>query len=328
MAIEAMIHWLFSNRPIGRFLFALLISVPSSVGHCIAEPAITALAFSSDNQWLLAGSQRGLSVFSWPGLKQIRTLDCGLDNIHDIAPSFDGKRVLIGGGSPGLSGIVQMRSWPELELINTWADHQDIVYQVAWCDDGREWGSSSWGSDCKVYELGAKTPHVTITEHSAPLFAATYLAGQYLATAGADRTIVISDTRSGKVQRGLKQHTKSIHALAYQPARQDSQPRLLASASEDRTVRFWQAEIGRMVRFHRFASTPRAMDWTNDGRQLIVGCDDGTITQLDPTSLVTVVLSNQAFGPLNILVDAGNERIVLNAGAELIALEIPIQAIR
>lgn len=323
MVIELKIPCAFRTVLSYRLWLELLTLVACCDGLCIAEPPITALAFSSDHQWILAGSQRGLVVHRWPDLNQVTTLDCGLDNIHDIAFSWDGKQVLVGGGSPGIRGIVQLRSWPELELLSMWADHPDIVYQIAWRDDCREWGAASWGSECRVYELGAKIPHVTIAAHSAPLFAVTYLAGRYLATAGADRTIVVSDAQSGSMLRALKQHTNSIHALAFQPANQDSQQRLLASASEDRTVRFWQAEIGRMVRFYRFPTTPRAMNWTKDGRQLIVGCDDGTITQLDPTTLATEVLYDKAFGTQNILVDAQDERIVFNVGSQLRVLKLP-----
>lgn len=304
-------------------VFALLTIATIDFLICNADPPITALAFTKDQLQVISGSQRGLVVCNWPNLTQTRSFDCGLDNIHCIAPSLDRKELLVGGGRPGLSGVVQLRSWPELELKETWQDHRDVVYEVAWREDGSEWASVSWDGVCKVYAVNAKSAHSSKTNHSAPLFAATYLGGRTLATAGVDRTIVVSNTESGKVIRSLTQHTKTIHALASQPSRADVPQRLLASASEDRTVRFWQAEIGRMVRFLRFASIPRAIAWSPDGSRLVVGCDDGTVNEVDPDSLSVQIIAKKGIGVQNIIVDAGYKHIVATGGEELWSIQIP-----
>ena len=306
----------------GWISLALLFFADCFAASCVAQSPITALVFSSDSKWVLAGSQQGVAISSWPELKPSRIVDCGLDSIHAMAMSKDGKRLYVGGGSPGQCGIVQQRDWPELNLERTWNDHQDVVYAISLSEDGKEWCSASWSGDCKVYALDAVSCHEMVTAHSAPLFAANFISNDLLVTAGVDRTIVLSDTRSGKTLHVLKQHTKSVHALAYQPRINEGQPSLLASAGDDRTVRFWQAEIGRLVRFHRFESIPLAIAWTNAGDKLIVGCDDGTVWQLDPLSLATTVIAKHKFGIQNLLVDPKNDELVLSVGASLIATSL------
>ena len=289
---------------------------------CMAEPPITALAFTLDGQQVIAGSQRGVRIHDWPSLSLVQSKDCELDSIHDISVSPDGGQLLVAGGSPGELGVVQLRSWPSLDLVRSWREHQDVVYKTAWRSDGKEWVSASWDGYCRVCRLDAEASHVKMTSHSGPVFAATYLSDGSVATAGGDRTIVVWNSSSGQSTRVLRQHTGSVHALALQPASDGGLERLLASASEDRTVRFWQANLGRMVRFHRFSSVPRSIAWTHDGRWLIAGCDDGTIVQLDPVTLMSAVLSQQEASVLNILAEAKGEELCISVGSDVKRLKI------
>jgi len=305
------------------FISALLFSSLGLDRICSADPPITALAFSLKQRQLMAGSQKGMLVLEWPGLKQVRLKDCELDSIHDISVSPDEKHVLVAGGSPGSSGVVQMRSWPELELEQSWNEHQDVVYKVAWRADGQEWVSASWDGFCKVCSWNAKASRIIMTSHSGPVFDATYVLDGSVATAGGDGTIVVWKPGSGETVRVLRQHTGTVHALALQPVREGNQERLLASASVDRTVRFWQPNVGRLVRFHRFPSTPRSIAWTRDGRSLIVGCDDGLVVQLDPVSLTSAIASQRDSRVLSIVADLGDNLIAVSTGSNVRAIERP-----
>jgi WD40 repeat protein len=52
---------------------------------------------------------------------------------------------------------------------------------------------------------------------------------------------------------------------------------MVASAAADRTIRFWQPTIGRMVRYIRLDAEPLEIAWLNDGTQLVAACVDGRI---------------------------------------------------
>ena len=63
---------------------------------------------------------------------------------------------------------------------------------------------------------------------------------------------------------------------------------MVASAASDKTIRFWQPTIGRMVRYIRLKSEPLNIAWTNDGERILASCVDGHLRVVDPVE-VTVM---------------------------------------
>ena len=54
----------------------------------------------------------------------------------------------------------------------------------------------------------------------------------------------------------------------------------------------------------------------------MVGCDDGSVVQLDPLLLTTKVISQQEAGISNVAVAANNESLCISVGAKTIAIQI------
>ena len=60
---------------------------------------------------------------------------------------------------------------------------------------------------------------------------------------------------------------------------------MVASAARDKTIRFWQPTIGRMVRYIRLDSEPLNIAWTNNGDRILATCADGHLRVIDPIEL-------------------------------------------
>ena len=58
----------------------------------------------------------------------------------------------------------------------------------------------------------------------------------------------------------------------------------LATAAGDRTIRFWQPSIGRMMRYVRLESEPLDIAWTGES-QIIASCVDGKARVVDTANV-------------------------------------------
>ena len=86
------------------------------------------------------------------------------------------------------------------------------------------------------------------------------------------------DRRSACVlQTTYYEHTGEVTALAWSPVAS-----MIASASEDGTVRVWDARTGVTCLVERQACVAvRTLSWSPDGCFLAIGCDDNSIRVLD-----------------------------------------------
>ena len=256
-----------------------------SAAPAIAQPPVTALAFTPAGTQVVVGSQRGVVVHQWPQLQPVRKLATTLEAIHDLRFCNDGSLLAIAGGSPGEEGIVEVWSWPAARRVKRFEPHKDVIYRVAWQRHGKRLATAS--NDLQVALIDLTTDKVQrLVGHSKGVTAVVFIDDEYLASAGDDATIRVWDLGTRQVKRTFDNHRGPIHDLALKP-NGDGLP-LLASASQDRTIRIWQPTIGRLVRFARIAAEPLAIAWTPDGRTIVAACQDGHLRRVEVMAVQVV----------------------------------------
>ena len=209
-------------------LLCLLALLPAPGGRA-SEPPVTALAFAPDGRSVLAGSQAGLVVRSWPDLKPVRKLPTTLSHIHDLAFSPRGDVLAAGGGSPAESGAVELFRWPEGTRFYHDEPHDDLVYALAWKDDGSAWASASLDRTVQVHAPGGETVRA-LEGHSRGVLGLCYLPdGRSLVSAGIDQSLRVWDAESGRPLRRLENHTGPVPGLALRPSRPDGGPPMVVS---------------------------------------------------------------------------------------------------
>lgn len=258
-------------------------------GWCLAidggqfPPPITSAVFADGGRTLVTCSQAGLHVYSWPKLELVRQISLRASNQHQLAISPLGTQLAIGGGNPAEVGMVEILSWPEGNSTCLLADHSDSVMSLQWIDENTL-VSGSLDKTIILWDVpAAKQMHVLVG-HSAGVSALCYLpAERILVSAGIDQSLRVWNVDSRELTRNLPMHTLPVHCLVARPV--DVGLPMVASASEDRTVRLWQPTLGRMVRFARLPARPLALTWLNDGQLLATACDNGRIYTVDPNTV-------------------------------------------
>ena len=279
---------------------------------------ITAIAFSPDGHQLLCGSTNGVQWLIWPELKvtgnsNLSQLNTGLTNVLDFQFSPTGDRLLISGGTPGEVGQVEIWDWKrdsnanaegnaegnfsEASAIERMTDliiatrlqtlsfHDDMIYQSAWSESEQYIAAASFDGLCTVYDLPQKKVVSRFNGHSKGVLTLQFWNSETWLSGGLDHSIRMWHSNDGTVQRTMNNHVGIVIQILSESSTVNPRTRRLVSISQDKTVRLWQPEIGRMVRLERLSSVPTAACWDSASCSIIVGCEDGVVYRLNDETL-------------------------------------------
>ena len=104
-----------------------------------------------------------------------------------------------------------------------------------------------------------------VTNHSAMDVLAVAPDGGRFAEAGGDKMVRIRDAATLRVAQEFRAHNERISAIAWHPTRP-----ILATASEDLSVKLWEVESGKQLRELRGPTIPPVrLDFSPSGKRLI-----------------------------------------------------------
>lgn len=199
-------------------------------------------------------------------------------------------QIVVGGGFPGESaflrklrvgvGGMDVENVPAISSM-----FRDTVYDLSLSPDGKAVVVGSLDGTAAVLFLDEASRILSLNGHSGGITGVQWLSDREVMTSSRDGTIRTWGLASEvEPKRILNQHIGEVLAIARAPQgeRESNALPIVASIGEDRTVRFWQPTIGRMMRFHRMVDdSPTAIAWEPSGRTLIVGTRGGKVLWID-----------------------------------------------
>jgi WD40 repeat protein/uncharacterized caspase-like protein len=239
--------------------------------------------FSPDGKLLVvATDERPIKILNSTTGRKIAELQGKYEWIRSLAFSPDGT-LLAGGGNDGMIHIWD-RNGSDRESIEA---HAAWVNSVAFSPDGKFLASGSEDYSTKLWDLKTRSELRTLKGLSYPVNATALSPDRkLLATANKDGTVKLWDLDAGiqvailedkpdfvasiAAGAGLMQHKdwsiRAVTSLAFSP---DS--KMLATGSNDRTVRLWDCRTGSVRKLRGHKGAVRSVAFSPDGETLASG---------------------------------------------------------
>lgn len=201
-------------------------------------PAVSAVAFRDDAGLLAVGTLGEVVLWDLLTGRPAVILSNLPGAVHALAFNRDGRRIAVGSGLPGRSGAVRIYSVPDGTLLHDFTGHEDVVYGVAWRQDGAQLASAAFDQTVRLWNLTDGQPAGVFKGHSDFVYDVAYAPdGRTVLSASKDRSIKRFDGATVKSLRTYSDHDDDVLAVAVKPGTAD-----FVSAGNEPALRWWSID--------------------------------------------------------------------------------------
>ncbi|KIJ50383.1 hypothetical protein M422DRAFT_777108 [Sphaerobolus stellatus SS14] len=229
---------------------------------------ISSISLSSDDSTIHAGTEDSSThVIDLSTKNVLKILQGQLDRVASISFSLDGS-IIAAGSHDNAIGLWHLRAGETLNALNSKGD-----IDVLFSSDGSN--LVSYGSSTtRVSEMAIKGSPKILRDHLGSIISVTFSPdGSSFASASADKTIRVWDSKNGTILKVLKGHLGWVNCIAFSP---DSC--IIASGSRDKTVRLWNAKTGETLKVLQGHSRDiTSIMFSPDGSTIASTSSDSTI---------------------------------------------------
>ncbi|KAI9360372.1 WD40-repeat-containing domain protein [Zopfochytrium polystomum] len=265
------------------------------VGH---KDLVYAVAFSPDGGLVASGGEdHTVRIWSSSTASELQRLETHSSTVMSVAFSPDGQRVVSASLDRTVRIWVASTGEEQLKLVG----HAASVFSASFSPDGQRVVSASGDKTVRIWD--AETGHALseLDGHSEIVFAAAFSpSGRRVASASYDRTIRIWTATLGEHEEDTQiaaGHSGAVTTVAFGKLINGATDTnltyggrsLIATGSDDTTVRVWDAATGAEVsKLEEHTEFVRAVAFSADGRLVVSGGFDATVRVWDAATGATV----------------------------------------
>ncbi|MDZ8134428.1 MAG: serine/threonine-protein kinase [Nostoc sp. DedQUE04] len=252
--------------------------------HSGTFSSVNALAISPDGYTLASASDdKNIKLWDLNTKKVLASLSGHSQAVKSVTFSPNGQ-ILATASNDKTIKLWQVET---LEEICTLLGHAQAVKSVAFSPDGQILASGSWDKTIKLWDVNTGREICTIAGHQLKINSVAFSPqGQLLASASYDRTIRLWQLRAfGGFEEKFENRpcysllsTLSGHAWAVLTVAFSPDGQILATGSDDNTIKLWEVNTGRLICTlvgHSWSVV--AVAFTADGETLLSASCDKTV---------------------------------------------------
>lgn len=278
MGIECKIQNFKLPNPLWQCLYTL-------TGHSGVLSSVNAIAISPDGNTLASGGDdKNIKLWDLNTKKFLTSLLGHSQPVTSVAFSPNGQILATASDDK----TIKLWHIETLEEICTLLGHSHIVKSVAFSPNGQILASGSWDKTIKLWDVNTGAEICTIIGHRLQVNSVAFSPqGQILASASYDRTIRLWQipTFADDLHREFKNRpcysllsTLSGHAWAVLTVAFSPDGQILATGSDDNTIKLWEVNTGQLIYTlisHSWSVV--AVAFSADGETLLSASCDKTV---------------------------------------------------
>jgi coatomer subunit beta' len=241
----------------------------------LSELPVRCAKFIARKQWFIAASDdMKLRAYNYNTMEKVKEVEAHQDYIRflEVHPSL--PYIL----SCSDDMTVKLWDWnQDFECTQYFEGHQHYVMQIKFNPkDSNTFASGSLDRSIKVWGLGSPVAHYTLEGHERGVNCIDYYPSgdkPYILSGADDRTVKIWDYQTKSIVHSFDGHSHNVCAVLFHPKLP-----LIASASEDGTVRLWSSTTYRAESTLNYGMERAwALAATEESNMLACGFDEGCV---------------------------------------------------